>query len=102
MEGTRAGIPPGPFRLVSFQTIQAWANEEDPLAECAPCASLAPALGTDDRILCHDLESGKTLLHRKLAGTPHGKAAAPDRRHLAIANSDGTIFLFRLAAATGR
>jgi WD40 repeat protein len=60
------------------------------------------SVADDYRILCHDLESGKTLLHRKLAGNAHGKAAAADRRHLAIANPDGTIFLFRLAPAAGR
>jgi WD40 repeat protein len=53
----------------------------------------------DYRILCHDLESGDVVLHCKLAGRAEAAAMAADGRHLAVANSDGTVFIFRLKPA---
>jgi WD40 repeat protein len=58
------------------------------------------SVSDDYRILRHDLESGAVLLHRKLQGNPAAATIAPDGRHIAVANTDGMIFLFRLAPAT--
>lgn len=58
------------------------------------------SVANDYRILWHDPRTGSVVRQHKLAGSAHCVAIAADGRHIAVANSNGTIFLFRLFAAS--
>ena len=58
---------------------------------------LLASSGADGRVLVYDSASGKPLHEWKMPGHVTSIAFAPDSRHLASANGNGTIYFLRLA-----
>jgi WD40 repeat protein len=53
-------------------------------------------LMTDKEILVLDAESGKELFRRQLEGCAQDADFAPDGRHVAVVNGNGTVYILRL------
>ncbi len=53
------------------------------------------------RVVVCDAATGKRLRNWSFPGAVHGVAFAPDSRHLAVANANGTVYLLRLGPPSG-
>jgi WD40 repeat protein len=51
---------------------------------------------TEGWVMVEEYDCGNKILKRKLNGAVHGVALAPDSRHLATANGNGTVYILRL------
>jgi WD40 repeat protein len=92
-------------RTVRIWDISGAEAREQALLKRAPITSLAlapdgttlAATGDDGRVVLWDLASRNKLQEWKLPRSVWGIAFAPDCRHLATANADGTIYILRIS-----
>jgi WD40 repeat protein len=62
-----------------------------------PAGKTVASAGTDGRIIVWDVAAGDKLREWRLPGPVWDMALAPDGRHLATANANGTVYIVRLA-----
>jgi WD40 repeat protein len=62
-----------------------------------PSGQALASSGEDGLIVLWDAKTGETLWDWQLPGSVSGLAAASDGKHLATANSNGTVYILRLS-----
>jgi WD40 repeat protein len=68
------------------------------IASFGPDGTVFAAVGNDE-VSIHDTTTGLPLLSWQFTGPVHMASFAPDGRHLATANGNGTIYILRLDSA---
>jgi WD40 repeat protein len=63
----------------------------------SPDAKLLASAGRDGRVILWDSVGGEKRREWRFPGNVQGLAFAPDGRHLALVNGNGTVYLLRLA-----
>ena len=53
--------------------------------------------GVDGLVILWDAATGETIWDWQLPGAVNAVATAPDSRHLAMGNSNGTVYILRLS-----
>jgi WD40 repeat protein len=67
-----------------------------------PNGTMIASASDDHRVILWETDSGKNRHEWLLPGPVHCVAFAPDGRHLATGNSNGTIYIFRLTGLVGK
>ncbi|MBY0524111.1 MAG: hypothetical protein K2R98_11970 [Gemmataceae bacterium] len=92
-----AQVPPKQRAVID--NITGPGNNLDPLVAIAPSGRVVAVSGPDNTLVIVNTFNGKRLHQWQLRGEFRSLAFAPDSRHLAVGNGNGTVYIFRLAPA---